>query len=58
MSSAWGHLAGVVTLLLMAIFIGIWVWAWRPRHKKVFDRMSRIPMSDLDERAPRQERIR
>ena len=57
MSSAWGHFAGIVTLFLMAIFIGIWVWAWRPRHKNVFDRMSRIPMSDKDERGTRQERI-
>lgn len=56
MSSAWGHFAGIVTVVLMAIFIGIWLWAWRPQHKNVFDCLSRIPMSDIDEPA-KQERI-
>lgn len=46
MSPLWGNLIGVVILLLMGVFIGIWIWAWRARHKKTFDRMSRIPMED------------
>lgn len=58
MSSAWGHFAGIVTVFLMAIFIGIWVWAWRPRHRTLFDSLSRIPMSDVDTGADKQERAR
>lgn len=46
MSALWGNLIGVWTVLVMLLFIGIWVWAWRKRHKKNFDRMSRIPMED------------
>ncbi|MEB2318287.1 MAG: cbb3-type cytochrome c oxidase subunit 3 [Pseudomonadota bacterium] len=46
MSEWWGHFAGVIILVLMAVFIGIWIWAWRARHKRVFDRMSRLPMED------------
>jgi len=30
----------------MTKFDGIWICAWRKSHKKVFDRMSEIPMED------------
>jgi cytochrome c oxidase cbb3-type subunit IV len=46
MSGLWGHLVGVVILLLMAVFIGIWFWAWRPRHKGTFDELAALPMRD------------
>lgn len=41
-----GEFNGLITLLLMALFIGIWVWAWRKKHKKNFDRMASLPMED------------
>jgi cytochrome c oxidase cbb3-type subunit IV len=46
MNALWGHAIGVITLLLMAIFIGIWIWAWLPRHRRTFERLARIPMRD------------
>lgn len=46
MSGLWGHLVGVLILIMMATFIGIWVWAWRPRHRRVFDALAEIPMRD------------
>lgn len=46
MNPIWGHLVGVSTVILMALFVGIWIWLWRKQHKKVFDRMARIPMED------------
>ncbi len=46
MSEVWGHVIGVLIILLMLAFVGVWVWAWRPRHKKTFGEMSRIPMQD------------
>lgn len=46
MSAVWGNLVGVVIVVLMVVFIGIWIWAWRARHKKVFDRMARLPLED------------
>lgn len=46
MSAFWGNLSGVVTVILMVVFIGIWIWAWRARHKRVFDRMARLPLDD------------
>jgi cytochrome c oxidase cbb3-type subunit 4 len=46
MSINWGDINGVITLLMMALFIGIWIWAWRRKHKRVFDRMAALPMED------------
>ncbi len=46
MNPIWGHFAGVVTVILMLTFIGIWIWAWRKKHKRVFDRMARLPLED------------
>ncbi len=46
MNPLWGHLAGVITTILMLTFIGIWIWAWRRKHKRVFQRMAELPMED------------
>lgn len=46
MSGLWGHLIGVLIVLMMAVFIGIWVWAWRPRHRAVFDALAELPMRE------------
>ncbi len=48
MSPVWGHLVGVLILLMMATFIGIWIWVWLPRHKRTFDSLATLPMSDCD----------
>ena len=52
MSPLWGHIAGVVTLVAMMAFIGIWVWAWLPNHKTEFDALATLPMED--ENPPKQ----
>jgi cytochrome c oxidase cbb3-type subunit 4 len=46
MSPFWGQFAGVITVTLMLVFLGIWFWAWRAQHRQVFDRMARLPMQD------------
>jgi len=48
MNPFWGHLAGVLIVLMMLSFIGIWIWAWRKYHKPVFDQMAQLPMQDDD----------
>jgi len=59
MSPFWGHLAGVMIVLMMLSFIGIWIWAWRKYHKPVFDRMAQLPMQDDDPAVdPTQEKAR
>jgi cytochrome c oxidase cbb3-type subunit 4 len=44
----WGQLVGVVTLVLMLVFLGIWAWAWLPYHKREFDTLARLPMEDAE----------
>ncbi|MEW9625072.1 cbb3-type cytochrome oxidase subunit 3 [Rhodanobacter geophilus] len=46
MSPFWGQLAGVMIVLMLLSFIGIWIWAWRRYHQPVFDRMAQLPMQD------------
>lgn len=53
MNPLWGQMSGVITVILLVVFIGIWIWAWRPWHKKTFDKMAQIPMQD--EGAPAKE---
>ncbi|MGI9317751.1 MAG: cbb3-type cytochrome oxidase subunit 3 [bacterium] len=36
------------TLLLMAIFIGIFMWAWSGRRKADFEEASRLPLDSDD----------
>ena len=44
--SALGPLGGIVTVVVMLVFIGIWVWAWLPHHKRKFDALAKLPMED------------
>ena len=46
MSPLWGYVAGIVTLVVMLAFAGIWVWAWLPYHKTEFDALATLPMED------------
>jgi cytochrome c oxidase cbb3-type subunit 4 len=51
MSTLWGHVLGVLTVVLMLVFIGIWYWAWRPRHRATFDALAELPMFEGKELA-------
>ncbi len=55
MNGIWGHLIGVLIVVLMLVFIGIWVWVWRPRHKRKFERLSKLPLEDLERNGRRQD---
>ena len=46
MSPFWGHVVGMVTAILMLIFVGIWIWAWLPHHKRAFDELAKLPLED------------
>jgi cytochrome c oxidase cbb3-type subunit 4 len=54
MNPVWGHVVGVIIVLLMLTFLGVWIWAWLPFHRKRFDELARIPMLD-DARATQNE---
>ena len=43
-----GVINGLLTLLLIILFLGICAWAWSKRNKDTFDRMARLPLDDND----------
>ena len=49
MSPFWGLLAGVITVIVMLAFIGIWVWAWLPHHRRTFDALAKLPLADRED---------
>lgn len=44
--------SGIITAILLAIFIAGWAWAWSPRRKQGFDDAARLPLSDEMENRP------
>jgi cytochrome c oxidase cbb3-type subunit 4 len=44
-----GALSGIVTAILIVLFLGVWAWAWSARRKSQFDKMARLPLEDDDE---------
>jgi cytochrome c oxidase cbb3-type subunit IV len=45
-----GIVRGVITLVLLVLFIALALWAWSAQRKELFDSMARMP---LDEDADR-----
>ena len=41
-----GLLNGLMTLLLIIVFVGIVAWAWSSKRKKSFDEAARLPLED------------
>lgn len=38
--------SGIVTLVLLLLFVGGWIWAWSPRRKRDFDEAAQLPLAD------------
>ena len=45
-------ISGVVTAVLMVVFIGGWIWAWRPARKAEFDAAALVPLEEDEETRP------
>jgi cytochrome c oxidase cbb3-type subunit IV len=41
-----GWIHGVMTLILMLVFIGIVIWAWRAERVTAFEEAARLPLRD------------
>jgi cytochrome c oxidase cbb3-type subunit 4 len=37
---------GIITAVLLALFVAGWIWAWRPARKADFDAAARLPLED------------
>lgn len=38
--------SGIVTCILLVLFLGAWIWAWSPRRAADFDAAARLPLDD------------
>ena len=39
-------LSGIITLFLIALFLGGWAWAWQAKRKPEFEAAARLPLED------------
>jgi cytochrome c oxidase cbb3-type subunit 4 len=39
-------MAGIITAVLFALFIGGWIWMWLPARRQEFEAAARIPLED------------
>ena len=39
-------LRGLLTVVIFALFIGIWIWAWSKRRKADFDASANLPLTE------------
>lgn len=39
-------LSGIVTTLLLLLFVGLWIWAWQPRLRRGFEQAARLAVDD------------
>jgi cytochrome c oxidase cbb3-type subunit 4 len=46
MSELQQTLSGLMTALLLILFIGICIWSWSGKRKESFERMARLPLED------------
>ncbi len=39
-------LSGIVTSILLVLFLAGWAWAWSPRRRADFDAAAKLPLDD------------
>lgn len=39
-----GFLSGIITLVLLLLFVAGWFWVWSPKRREVFDAAARLPL--------------
>lgn len=47
-------ISGIVTTLLLLLFVGLWLWAWQPRLRNTFEATARLA---IDEDIPAGEEL-
>ncbi len=41
-----GVIRGLITAILVILFLGIWAWSWSKRRRKDFDAAAQLPLED------------
>ena len=44
--------SGIVTGVLLVLFLAGWGWAWSPRRKADFENAARLPLGEEGEKNP------
>lgn len=44
-----GLFTGLMLILLIGMFIGLFLWAWSGKQKKAFEQASQLPLAELEE---------
>ena len=39
-------LSGIITIVLLLLFVGGWIWAWRPARKAGFDAAAQLALDE------------
>ena len=39
--------SGIITVALVALFLGGWAWAWHPARRSEFDAAARQPLDEV-----------
>ncbi|PJK13985.1 CcoQ/FixQ family Cbb3-type cytochrome c oxidase assembly chaperone [Lysobacteraceae bacterium NML07-0707] len=40
--------SGIVTAILLVLFIAGWIWAWSPKRQQAFAAAARLPLDDQE----------
>lgn len=43
--------SGIVTAILLVMFLAAWAWAWSPRRKVDFDDAAQLPLAENGEKS-------
>ncbi len=38
--------SGIVTVMLLVVFLAGWTWAWSPKRRAEFEEAARLPLDD------------
>jgi len=41
-------MSGIISALLLVLFVGGWIWAWSPKRKSEFEAAARLPLEHED----------
>ena len=44
--------SGIITILLLLLFLAGWFWAWNPQRKADFEEAARLPLDEGKENSP------